>query len=78
MNNYQISYDGILSVRPGNLPLTDILSEIMDDYAKTDVEPDMIVLPSGMAIEFNFFLAHQFVAEGRINQDKFLQLSTLQ
>jgi hypothetical protein len=41
----------------------------------TGMEPANLVLPDGREIPWNNYAAHQFVAEGRISEAEFIEMS---
>lgn len=43
--------------------------------SETGMEPETITLPDGRAIQWNGYAAHQFAAEGSIDEEKFIEWS---
>jgi hypothetical protein len=43
--------------------------------SETGMEPETITLPDGRILPWNNYAAHQFAAEGRIDEETFIEMS---
>lgn len=49
------------------------LEQLIEAIFENELEPDYIIMPNGLLLQWNGFAAHSYVVKGRINRREFLQ-----
>lgn len=55
--------------------LIEVIRVAWEVISETGMEPETITLPDGRILPWNNYAAHQFAAEGRIDEEKFIEMS---
>lgn len=55
--------------------LIEVIRVVWEVISEMGMEPETIALPDGRILPWNSYAAHQFAAEGRIDEETFIEMS---